>query len=152
MSERRIAYSKDKEGIIQALRVGEDTTGPFSLIAEVLVFAAALGVKRNRREPLTEPLAEPIRQSVFDARSYDTMMNLIALHTDPRAETLADSPEAIELRAKVFEEFANGGLEILRAETRGVRDILEHIVLMLNAERKASSDDSGVFEIDQLLN
>jgi dnd system-associated protein 4 len=152
MSDRRIAYSKDKEDIIQALRSGEETTGPFSLIAEVLVFAAALGARRNRLEPLTEPLAEPIRQSVFDSRGYDTMMNLIALHADPRAETLADSPEAIEFRAQTFEQFANGGLEILRAETRGARDVLEHVVLMLNAERKASTDDSGVFEIDQLLN
>jgi dnd system-associated protein 4 len=89
---------------------------------------------------------------VFDSRGYDTMMNLIALHADPRAETLADSPEAIEFRAQTFEQFANGGLEILRAETRGARDVLEHVVLMLNAERKASTDDSGVFEIDQLLN
>ncbi len=104
MLERRIAYSKDKSEVIRRLQSGEESTGPFSLIADVLVFAAALGIRRNRRSSLPEPLAEPIRQSVFDRQGYDTMMNLIALHADPRAAVLADSDDAIDARARAFEE------------------------------------------------
>jgi len=83
--ERRIAYSKDKADVIRRLQAGEESTGPFAFIADVLVFAAAVGMRRNRRVPLSEPLAEPIRQSVFDRQGYDTMFNLIALHAEPNA-------------------------------------------------------------------
>ena len=38
MIERRITYSKDKAEIIRRLQAGEDTAGPFGLIADVLVF------------------------------------------------------------------------------------------------------------------
>lgn len=151
MLERRIAYSKDKADVIGRLRSGEDSTGPFSRIADVLVFAAAVGIRRGRRKPLMEPLAEPIRQSVFDGQGYDTMMNLIALHADPRPSVLADSDEAVNARAKAFEEYANGGLEVLEDEIRGARDVLETVVLMICAERGRPDEDSGVFELSKLI-
>jgi dnd system-associated protein 4 len=149
--ERRIAYSKDKSEVIRRLQSAEDSTGPFALIADVLVFAAALGIRRNRRSSLAEPLAEPIRQSVFDRQGYDTMMNLIALHADPRAAVLADSDDAVIARARAFEEYANGGLEVLQEEIRGARDVLEMVVLMINAERSVPDEGSGVFELAKLI-
>lgn len=151
MLERRIAYSKDKTEVIRRLQSGEDSTGPFALIADVLVFAASVGIKSKRRRPLAEPLAEPIRQSVFDRQDYDTMMNLIALHADKRAVVLADSDDAVDARAKAFEEYANGGLEVLQEEIRGARDVLETVVLMINAERRRPDEDSGVFELAKLI-
>lgn len=150
MIERRITYAKDKADIIRRLQVGEDSTGPFNLIADVLVFAAALGLKRNRRVRLSEPLAEPIRQSVFERQGYDTMMNLIALHADQRPDVLADSDEAVNARAQTFEEFANGGLEILQEELRGVRDVLETVILLVSAERTRVTTDTGAFDLSRL--
>src|SRR5688572_26476254 len=99
MAERRISFAKDKIEIIKRLSASEDPPGPFRLIADTLVFAAALGLKRNRRVPLGNSLAEPIRQEVFDTRGYDTMMNLIALQADQRPNVLADSEEATNQRA-----------------------------------------------------
>ncbi len=151
MIERRITYSKDKSEIIRRLLVGEESTGPFSLIADVLVFAAAIGHRRNRRLQLSEPLAEPIRQSVFERQGYDTMMNLVALHADPRPDVLADSDDAANARAQTFEEFANGGLELLHEELRGARDVLETIVLLVSAERKQRSEDTTAFDLSKLL-
>ncbi len=151
MLERRIAYSKDKTEVIRRLQAVEDSTGPFALIADVLVFAAAVGIKRNRRSPLAEPLAEPIRQSVFDRQGYDTMMNLIALHPDPKPSVLSDSDEAVDARARAFEEYANGGLEVLQEEIRGARDVLETVVLMINAERSRPDEGSGEFELGKLI-
>lgn len=151
MLERRIAYSKDKAEVIRRLQSGEDSSGPFALIADVLVFAAAVGIKRDRRSPLAEPLAEPIRQGVFDRQGYDTMMHLIALYADPRATVLADSDEAVNARAQAFEEYANGGLEVLQEEIRGVQHVLETIVLMINAERSRADEGSGVFELAKLI-
>lgn len=151
MIERRITYSKDKAEIIRRLQAGEDTAGPFGLIADVLVFAAALGLKRDRRIPLSEPLAEPIRQSVFERQGYDTMMNLLALHADPRPDVLADSDDAVNARAQTFEEFANGGLELLQEELRGARDVLETVVLLVSAERKPTDTDTDVFDLSKLI-
>lgn len=152
MIERRITYAKDKADTIRRLQNVDESTGPFGLIADVLVFAAALGLRKGRRSPLSEPLAEPIRQSVFDRQGYDTMMNLIALHADPRPDVLADSDEAVNARARAFEEFANGGLEILEEEIRGARDVLETIVLLVSAERQpAGSEDTDPFDLTKLI-
>jgi dnd system-associated protein 4 len=154
MIDRRINYSKDKTDVIRRLQAADDTSGPFSLIANTLVFAAAIGLRRHRRVRLSEPLAEPIRQSVFDRQGYDTMMNLIALHADARPAVLADADEAIEARAQAFEEFANGGLELLQEEIRGAHDVLETIVLLISAERTPSLGDGGdgaPFDLSKLI-
>jgi dnd system-associated protein 4 len=151
MIERRITYAKDKAEVIQRLQSSEESTGPFNLIADVLVFAAALGLKRNRRTRLAEPLAEPIRQSVFERQGYDTMMNLLALHADPRPDVLADTDYAVDSRAKAFEEFANGGLEILAEEIRGAGDVLETVVLMVSAERQMPSGSMESFDLRKLI-
>jgi dnd system-associated protein 4 len=150
MLERRIAYAKDKTEIIGRLKAGDESTGPFVLIADVLVFAAAFGVKRKQRIRLSDT-EEPIRQSVFDRQGYDTMMNLIALHADSRPDSLADSDEAIEARARAFEEYANGGLAILQEELRGALDVLETLVLLINGEREKRTAGTDVFELSKLI-
>jgi dnd system-associated protein 4 len=98
-----------------------------------------------------EPLAEPIRQSVFDRQGYDTMMNLLALQADARPEVLSDSEESINTRATIFEEYANGGLEILQDELRGARDVLESVVLLISSQRQPRDDGGGVFDLSKLV-
>lgn len=142
MTERRIGYAKDKADLIQRLVSSEDNTGPFKRKADVLVFAAAIGMKRKRRQAIAHAAADPIRQEVFDRQGYDTMMNLLALHVDGQAEVLAESEEMINQRAKIFEEYANGGLEILQVELKGAVNLLETIVLLIYAERRAEAPDS----------
>src|SRR5690242_9576753 len=90
MVERRIGYASDKVGIIKRLLNADEPGGPFKLIADVLVFAAALGLKNERSTPLGEPQEEPIRQEVFDRQGYDTMMNLLALHVAKNPDILSE--------------------------------------------------------------
>ena len=135
MIERRIGYPKDKTDVIRRLVSAEDNTGPFRRIADVLVFAAALGRKRGKRLPLGDSQAEPIRQEVFDRQGYDTMMNLLALHVSGKPEVLAETDEMVEERARVFEEYANGGLEIIQEELKGAVNTLETILLLIDGER-----------------
>lgn len=151
MAERRIGYAKDKGEIIKRLLNTEDGNGPFKLIADVLVFAAALGLKRNRRAPLGESQAEPIRQDVFDRQGYDTMMNLLALHCAEGPEVLADSDGMIEQRAIIFEEFANGGLEVLQDELRGALNSLETTILLISAERTGAPEGLEGFDLARLV-
>jgi len=57
----------------------------------------------------------------------------------------------VNARAQTFEEYANGGLEVLQEEIRGARDVLETVVLMINAERNRPEESSGVFELAKLI-
>jgi dnd system-associated protein 4 len=151
MTERRIGYAKDKTDIIKRLVVGDDSTGPFELIADALVFAAGLGLRRNRRVPVGSAVSEPIRQDVFDRHGYDTMMNLVVLHSDQRPQVLGDSEEAAERRATAFEEYANGGLELLQEELKGAVNTVETTILLINAERVKEVDSSKGFDLTQLV-
>ena len=150
MAERRISYAKDKADLIKRLVADEDGTGPFRLIADVLVFAAALGLKRGKSVPLGEAQAEPIRQEVFDRQGYDTMMNLLALHVTKDMEVLGTSDAMTQKRAQIFEEYANGVLEILGAELRGALNVLETTVLLVNAERAAPKTTLDTFDLAEL--
>lgn len=152
MPERRIGYAKDKSDIIKRLVAGEDSSGPFELIADALVFAAALGLRRNRRVPIGNAVSEPIRQDVFDRRGYDTMMNLVVLQSDQRAQVLGDSDASVEGRATAFEEYANGGLELLQEELKGAVNTTETTILLINAERVKEADGSKGFDLTQLVN
>jgi len=151
MAERRISYAKDKTDIIKRLVNAEDGSGPFRLIADVLVFAAALGLKRDRSVPLGDAKEEPIRQEVFDRQGYDTMMNLLALSITGKPEVLADSDEMIETRASIFEQYANGGLAILQDELRGATNPLETMVLLINAERSGRPQGLEGFDLSDLV-
>ena len=152
MPERRIRYAKDKADVIKRLVAGEDTTAPFRLIADVLVFAAALGLARNKRSVLGEVLGEPIRQEIFDRQGYDTFMNLLAVHAESDPTVLSDADEKIERRALIFEEYANGGLEQIQEELKGAVDTLESILLMISAQRKPRGGEVGTFDLATLVN
>ena len=54
MAANRIRVAKDKAELVKQLLASKDTTGPFQTYVEVMVFAAALGVKHKKRVPLGE--------------------------------------------------------------------------------------------------
>jgi len=152
MLERRIRYAKDKGDVIKRLVANEDTTSPFKLIADVLVFAAAFGLARNKRTTLGETLGEPIRQEIFDRQGYDTFINLLAVHAENDPTVLSDADEKVERRARIFEEYANGGLEQIQEELKGAVDSLESILLMISAQRKSEIKEVGAFDLAKLVN
>lgn len=151
MVERRIRYARDKGDVIKRLVVGEGSTGPFRLIADVLVFAAAFGLERNKRVPLGETLGEPIRQEIFDRQGYDTFMNLLAVHTENDPTVLSNADESVDRRARIFEEYANGGLEEIQVELRGAVDCLESVLLVISARRRPSAEAMQPFDLAKLI-
>ena len=50
----RIRVAKDKAELVKSLTSADGETGPFQTFADVIVFAAALGVKHKKRIPLGE--------------------------------------------------------------------------------------------------
>jgi len=154
MADTRVKIAKDKAELVKSLRAdsADDTTKPFQTYAEVLVFAAALGAKRDRREPFAEFSKrdpDPIPYDVF--RKYDKVVKLLAVVATKNPRVLADSEEAEESRIKIFEEYANAGLEIIDNELKGSVDHLERILLFLSSERAEMRKQDDNFDLSNLL-
>lgn len=77
MAANRIRVAKDKAELVKSLVASKDTTGPFQTYVEVMVFAAALGVKYEKRIPLGETTKRepsPIPQENFASLGYDLII------------------------------------------------------------------------------
>jgi dnd system-associated protein 4 len=155
MGTNRIRVAKDKADLVKALVASDNMTGPFQTYADVMVFAAALGAKRKKRSPLgsistKEPA--PIALEVFVSRGYDLVFKLLAIAETKDAKILSLFEEnSEEQRTHIFEEYANGGLEILRDEFRGAVDYSERLLLILSAERFKKDSAEQDFDLSRFL-
>lgn len=135
MSSRapNINRSRIHEDMVQRLSIeklpGTDRT-LFPTIRELLCFAALLGYSEKRRLPLdAEKGVEDVSYQQFERGDAEDLIFMIALAETKDPEILKDGEEA--RCAEIFEEYANGGLQIIReAMLRGGgeypdRDILE---------------------------
>lgn len=139
MADIRIKIAKDKADFLKALRATEDTSGPFQSYADALVFAAALGMRRGIREPIAEysKLIDPIRQDIFYGKGYDQVINLLAVTSGNEPRILASTDEAEEERVRIFEEYANAGLDLLVGALKGSVNYTESLLIFLSTERAA---------------
>lgn len=154
MPERRIRVAEDKVSLIKDLILQENPRGVFRYMVDLLTFAAALGFANGRRIELTDPAKnpDPIRQTVFQSHGYDTVVNMLAVSDRKRASVLANSEEMEDLRITAFEEYANGGLEVLKAELKGSTDYLHSILLLIMERRKRGMGrEDAVFDIRALI-
>jgi dnd system-associated protein 4 len=154
MGDTRIKVAKDKADLVKALRAGEDTTGPFQSYADVLVFAASLGMQRQSRKRITEYSKEidPIRQDIFSSKGYDQVINLISIAdaNDPRV--VASNQESETERIILFEEYANAGLEMLKNFLSGSSNYHETILLLLSDVRiEVAETENEDFDLTQFL-
>ena len=136
MSEHRIRVAKDKAELVKSLIASAENNSPFQTYADVILFAAVLGTKQKQRVVLGEiSKKEPgsISSEIFIARGYDAVMKLIAIAATKNINVISpDRAEFEQQRIQIFEEYANGGLEILAQELRGAVDYTERILLMLS--------------------
>lgn len=155
MSANRVRVAKDKADLVKALTVGNDTTGPFQTFADAIAFAAALGAKRKRRVPLQEiSKKEPgaIAQDIFISRGYDTLIKLLAIAESKDIKIISPADiDAEETRIQIFEEYANGGLEILQEELRGAVDYSDRLLLILISERNKEERVEGEFDLTRFM-
>ncbi|MCL2923456.1 MAG: DNA phosphorothioation-associated protein 4 [Trichodesmium sp. MAG_R04] len=151
----RIRIAKDKADLVKALTELEGKTGPFKAYADVIVFAASLAIKKKKRIPVTEISTRepsPINMEVFWSRGYGSIIKLIALMDTKDTKILSETNEEIEEnRIKIFEEYANGGLEILRDELRGAVNYSERLLLVLISERRKKTRPEEDFDLTKFL-
>jgi len=155
MADIRIKVAKDKAELLKALQAKEDTPGTFQSYVDALVFAAALGMKCGRREPIAEYSREidPIRQDIFQNRGYDQVINLLAVVSSNNPKILASTDEAEAERVKIFEEYANAGLEILEGVLKGSVNHTESLLMFLSAERETKDvQEDEEFDLSRFIN
>jgi dnd system-associated protein 4 len=151
----RIRVAKDKAELVKALTSGDSSTGPFQTFADAIVFAAALGAKHKKRVPLGEISKRepaPIGQEVFVSRGYELLIKLLGITATQDIKILSSNEEESEHnRIHIFEEYANGGLEILQTELQGAVDYSERILLLLNYEKTNHDQQEGEFDLRKFL-
>ena len=123
--------------------------GTFATIREVLVFAAAFGYTRGIRQPFVEA-SEPVRWDTMTKSAYfEAIVDMIcAAESDVRPEFLAD--DYLDDRVSVFEEYANGGLELLQKELRNAYGRPLDILTSLIASALRDDPDADDLSVKQL--
>ncbi|MBW4501192.1 MAG: DNA phosphorothioation-associated protein 4 [Scytonema hyalinum WJT4-NPBG1] len=151
----RIRVAKDKAELVKALTSADGATGPFQTFADVIVFAAALGAKHNKRVPLGEISKRepsPIRLEYFATMGHDWVIKLLGITETKDIKILSLHEEEHEhQRNQIFEEYANGGLEILQNELRGAVDYSERILLILSSEKFNIEQQEEEFDLTKFL-
>ncbi|MFS0517352.1 DNA phosphorothioation-associated protein 4 [Nostoc sp. UIC 10607] len=151
----RIRVAKDKAELVKDLTSSDGGTGPFNTFADVIVFAAALGAKHKKRVALGEISKRepsPIRIEYFASMGNDILIKLLAINETKDIKTLSINEEEYERqRNHIFEEYANGGLEILQNELRGSVDYSERILLFLSYERMSEEKQDEEFDLSKFL-
>ena len=110
---RRVRRPKDKEELVQRLTDGKEAV--FPTYRELLIFAASLGFFHDRRKAFTSS-AEPIPWSYFMNTPGEQLVDMLTAATVADPSALGSTAEHFNRRLELFEEYANGGLEILQQE------------------------------------
>jgi len=108
---RRVQRDATKEEFIQQLC--DSKTGQFSEIWRLLLFAALLGKSKGKREPLKQvDGSKSFPGSYFSASPiWPGIIHLLSLTEGGGPDSL--KAENWDESLRIFEEYANGGLEIL---------------------------------------
>ena len=121
--------------------------GAFQTFKDILIFAAALVFRRGNRKPF-QKTSEPIDLEVFRGDFDRTIMSMIAIEENNDPKMLAPSNE--DERVLCFEEYANGGLEIMKREiSDGKQDWREGLLSLIHREE---SDQTILDDITELAN
>jgi dnd system-associated protein 4 len=151
MALARVPIAQDKAALVKALRAKEDGTGLFLTYADVLTLAAAIGFSKRKRVPV-EKISYRDPNPVLQEQFRDPLViKLIALADLQNPKVLAFDEEYDRLRAQIFQEYANGGLEILSKELYGIKKPLERTLLILDLERQKQRTETENFDLDQLF-
>lgn len=135
---KRIQRANDKEEIIKSLL--SDQVGVFKEIWKLLLFAAQVGMRNDKRLPLKAVDAgKGIDQSTFgNCPAWPGVLYLMTLAETQKSDCLSGSEKAEDDRVSVFQEYANGGLELLRDFFAGRPLDLDGLLAFIETQREES--------------
>ena len=110
MAERVRRPEQFKEMMDQLVK----ETGVFRTLKDLMIFSATLGYKRDKRVEITKS-AEAIPLQYFSGQFDQAVMNSIGVAASDFDPSIMGDARSDE-RVRIFEEYACGGLEILKSE------------------------------------
>ena len=122
-------------------------------MAQCLAFAAAYGYKNNAREKISKAptsKVDPIAYHIFENNHFDRLFVMLAMVSveDPK-NILGDQEAPSNKRVTIFEEYAKGGLKLLKSKISGVVDYLDPILEITLVSEEIKKHPSG-FDITDL--
>jgi dnd system-associated protein 4 len=142
MQLRRVQRATDKEDVIRDLHQGGK--GVFAEIWQIFLFAAALGLISKTREPLSAvDSGKGIDERVFSKSPiWPGLLHLMAIVENQQPDVLFVDADNNEFQIKLLEEYANGGLSILRSELESSTYNLDSIVRLVSHRVTASNTEN----------
>ena len=139
MAERRVYIDKDFVDFVKSLSDNDSDKRIFNNMAQCLAYAAAYGFKKNNRQKIiraSTQQVDPINFQIFENANLDSLFTLLSLGSENNyKKVLSDSEESSDLRITIFEEYAKGGLTLLKKELTGLINYLDPTVeAMLNSK------------------
>lgn len=131
MADTRIQVAKDKVNLLRMLKEGGESTAPFMSYADVLLFAAIIGVRNCNRVKLNSVSREGLVPIPQDQFRDPVLIGLLAVCETSDFGILKDDDALDRQRIEIFQEYANGGLEIISQKIFGTVDYTEQLLLML---------------------
>jgi dnd system-associated protein 4 len=122
----------------------------FTTYRDVLLFTASVGAHIKRRVSFATT-GEPIRYETLKEPMFaETLINMIA------ANEVEDDPEIMDStrigeRLRIFEEYANGGLEYIQEQVNIRHEPANLIVAALVTEALARSGAAEAVTVEELL-
>lgn len=118
----------------------------FAAYKDALIFAACLGYAREKRVPF-EGTSERVHLEAFTGPHDLDLVNVLALAET--GDTRILSPERDEEKYLIFEEYACGGLEILKSAVYDQSDWEGSLLSLVSAQKqgdeKILEDIAGAF-------
>lgn len=142
---RRIQRDKRHEDFIQTLVSGDQAV--FREIWRVLLFAAALGVKRGERMPLGEvDTGKAFPESYFSSPGWKGFLYLLGFMDSETSDHLKNDEKAQEKLITAFEEYANAGLSALSEAVTSSTDPLGEIAALIedNTKQELGAPDISI--------
>lgn len=135
----------------EALMHELQTEAKFPTYRDILLFAAAVGFQQQRRVPFTNAAGDPIRYETMTAPPFsDTLINMIAANVCSDDPEIMDA-ERLEERVKMFEEYANGGLDYIQEQINVRHKPANLVVIDLVTEAIAENSGADPASVEDLL-
>lgn len=145
--EVRARRPQQHEALMQEMQ----NEAKFPTYRDILLFAAAVGFHQQRRVSFTASSGDPIRYEVLTTPGFsDTLINMIAANVVSHDPEIMDGTR-LEERVKIFEEFANGGLEYIQEQINVRRQPVDLVVIDLVTEVLADEGGAKPLSVDELL-
>jgi len=143
MAERRIFIDANYVDFVKELTDSDSDNKIFDSMAQCLAFAASYGYHNNKREVISRASTskvDPINPNIFTNKGVDTMFDMLAIASEVDKSVLQDSDNAFDKRAVIFEEYAKGGLALLKGRLSGQVNYLDAIIKIIIDNTKSNND------------